>query len=246
MTARAPRLHHDGAIALAAFGAVLWWDLSGLDPVVSHWFGNAHGFAWRNAWLTETVLHRGGRALAGCVLAMLTVDAVRPLRPGPSRVERLFWLGVTLACLLLVPALKHASHTSCPWDLAMFGGLAPYVPHWRLRVLDGGPGHCFPSGHAVAAFAFLSGYFLWREHRPVAARRWLAGVLATGVMFGGAQLVRGAHFLSHVLWSAWLCWAVCALAARVWKARRRGAAWRRRATGGHLFERHRDSGELAS
>jgi membrane-associated PAP2 superfamily phosphatase len=241
MTARSLCVHHDGTIALAALGAVLLWDLSGLDPVVSHWFGNAHGFAWRNVWLTETVLHRGGRALAWCVLAVLAVDMVRPLRPGPSRVERLFWLGITLACLLLVPALKHASHTSCPWDLAMFGGLAHYVPHWRLGVLDGGPGHCFPSGHAVAAFAFLSGYFLWRGHRPVAARRWLVGVLITGVLFGGAQLVRGAHFLSHILWSAWLCWAVCALAARLEAVKLHRPPWLGRATARSFRGRRGDS-----
>ena len=45
-------------------------------------------------------------------------------------------------------------------------------------------------------------------------RWWLAGVCVTGLLFGWAQLARGAHFASHTLWSAWLCWAVCVASAR--------------------------------
>ena len=70
------------------------------------------------------------------------------------------------------------------------------------------------SGHAVAAFAFLSLHFRWRTSRPRAARLALLAVTVLGALFGWAQLARGAHFASHTLWSAWLCWVVCALAAR--------------------------------
>jgi membrane-associated PAP2 superfamily phosphatase len=121
------------------------------------------------------------------------------------------WVLVTLACLLLVPALKRVSDTSCPWDLQAFGGVANYVLHWQFGVADGGPGRCFPSGHALAAFAFISGWFALRSHAPRAARMWLLGVLAFGALFGGAQLLRGAHYPSHTLWSAWICWTTCAL-----------------------------------
>lgn len=215
MTAR-----RDGAVALAALGLLLLWERSGLDLVVSGWFADAGGFAWRDAWWAQAVLHDGVRGLAGVVLAVLAVDAWRLLWPGPPRAQRLYWLGVTLACLLLVPALKHWSRTSCPWDLAPFGGHYPYVPHWRWNVADGGPGECFPSGHAVAAFAFLGTYCLWRPYRPVAARRWLAAVMVAGAAAGAAQVVRGAHFVSHVLWSAWLCWTICTLADRAAAVRR--------------------------
>ena len=41
----------------------------------------------------------------------------------------------TLAlCVLAVPALKQISTTSCPWDLAEFGGVARYASHWALGV----------------------------------------------------------------------------------------------------------------
>lgn len=199
----------DAWIAVAAGVLLVAWEWSGWDLVVVRRFGDAHGFAWRDAWLTGTLLHQGGRALAWVVLGLLAIDAWRPLVAGPTTSERRRWLLVSLACLLLIPALKRFSATSCPWDLLEFGGTAAYVPHWMAGIVDGGPGHCFPSGHAVAAFGFLPGYFLWREHRPALARGWLVAVGMAGAVFGAAQLSRGAHPPSHTLWSAWLCWVVC-------------------------------------
>jgi len=45
---------------------------------------------------------------------------------------------------------------------------------------------------------------------PQTARRWLAGAMLAGFVFGLAQQVRGAHYMSHTLWTAWLCWSVAA------------------------------------
>lgn len=190
---------------------LLVWDLSGLDLTLIHAVGTSSGFAWRDAWWTSRVLHDGGRLLGWAVLAALVVNIWRPWWQGPTPRERVAWVLITLACLLLVPALKRVSATSCPWDLQVFGGVAAYVPHWQFGMHDGGPGHCFPSGHAVAAFAFVSGWFALRHHAPRSARWWLAAVLGLGVVFGWAQMVRGAHYASHTMWSAWICWTACAL-----------------------------------
>ena len=209
----APAWQRDAAVTLALALVLLAWDASRLDLVVMRQVGTVHGFAWRDAWLTSTLLHEGGRWAAPLVFAGLLLDAWRPIVRGPSRARRLRGLLATLACLVVVPALKQHSATSCPWDLAEFGGVAFYVPHWSTGVADGGPGHCFPSGHAVAAFAFIGPYFVLRPDRPAAARAWLASVCAVGVLFGWAQVSRGAHYPSHVLWSAWSCWAICAALA---------------------------------
>jgi membrane-associated PAP2 superfamily phosphatase len=32
--------------------------------------------------------------------------------------------------------------------------------------------------------------------------------------------MRGAHYLSHSLWTAWVCWAVCVLATHAPRLRR--------------------------
>jgi membrane-associated PAP2 superfamily phosphatase len=207
----APHGRRDGAVVALGLLALLAWDASGLDLAVIHAVGSPSGFALRDAWWTSNLLHDGGRLLGWAVLAALVVNIWRPWWNGPTPRERVAWVLVTLACLLLVPTLKRFSATSCPWDLQAFGGVANYVSHWQFGVADGGPGHCFPSGHAVAAFAFISGWFALRPHAPRAARMWLLGVLAFGALFGGAQLLRGAHYPSHTLWSAWICWTACAL-----------------------------------
>lgn len=208
----------DAWITLVALAALVLWEFSGLDLALTRWIATPQGFAWRDSPLASGVLHSGGRALGWLVLLLLVWDAVRPFAAGPSRAERVLGIAVVLAGLVLVPMLKRFSTTSCPWDLAEFGGRAAYVPHWMSGITDGGPGHCFPSGHAVAAFAFFGVYFLWRHHRPPVARAALIAVLVLGFAFGWAQWVRGAHFISHTLWSAWLCWVIAALAARCWPA----------------------------
>jgi membrane-associated PAP2 superfamily phosphatase len=201
-------------ISLAALVLLLLWDLAGLDLAAMHLVGNAQGFAWQHAFFTSTLLHQGGRLLGWGLLGLLLVNVWRPLWAGPRRADRVRWLAVTALCVLAVPALKQINHTSCPWDLSQFGGMAAYVGHWQPGLGDGGPGRCFPSGHATAAFAFFSGWFALREHQPRAARWWLAGVLLAGLALGAGQYLRGAHYPSHTLWTAWLCWVLCALLSR--------------------------------
>ncbi len=215
-------LRRDLAVTLGTLLALLAWDASGADLAAARLFGNAQGFAWRDSFWTSTLLHDGGRIAAWVLLALLVAAALRAgagTATQPGRATRWRWIAVILAGVIAVPALKRLSLTSCPWELAEFGGVAHYVSHWARGLGDGGAGHCFPSGHAVAAFAFLGLYFQWRDLNPRRARAWLLGVLATGLAFGGAQLVRGAHFPSHTLWTGWLCWVLCATAAAVFEAR---------------------------
>ncbi len=213
------------ALSLAVLALLLTWDFSGADLALSQRLGSPRGFAWRDAWLTRDLLHEGGRRAALALLALLGWQAWRgsTADAGPSRRERRFWFAVMLASALLLPALKGFSASSCPWSLQDFGGSAPYVPHWLLGRLDGGPGHCFPSGHAVAGYAFIGLYFQWRPHDARRARAWLIAALALGTLFGAAQLLRGAHFASHVAWSAWLCWTLALLAERFAPAAQRQA-----------------------
>lgn len=213
---RAPARQRDSAVwgATISLALLLVWDATALDLHLVRLFADGAGFALRDHWLTSGVLHQGGRALAWIVAALLMVNVFKPLFALQSRRERIWWLAATLACIALISVLKRASATSCPWDLAEFGGAAHYVSHWRLGVADGGGGHCFPSGHAGAAFAFVSGFFALRRAYPSAARLWLAGVLVIGTLFGLGQLARGAHYASHTLWAAWLCWALCVGSAR--------------------------------
>ena len=199
----------DAAVPLLAVAALmlLAWDLGAADVAVMQAIGTPSGFPLRDAFVPSVLLHGGGRWLSGLWMTGWVLWAVLG-SSGPPRRRRRRALGVAIAALVLVPAMKQLSATSCPWEWTAFGGGAQWVSHWRLGVGDGGSGHCFPSGHAAAAFAFLPGYFMLRGDHPRAARVWLQSCLLLGVAFGAAQVVRGAHPPSHIAWTAWLCAAI--------------------------------------
>ena len=188
----------------------LAWDGAGQDLALARWFGDPSGFAYRDHWLFSGVLHRGARRVAWALQFALIlaiwwpVGVLRLL----SRRERVVMLIASMLVLLVVTGLKSSSSTSCPWELREFGGVAQYISHWRWQVLDGGEGNCFPAGHASAAFCFFSGYFALRHKAQRAALVWLAMALLAGTLIGVAQQVRGAHYLSHTFWTAWICWVV--------------------------------------
>lgn len=198
--------------SLGMLAALLAWDASGLDLPMARLFGDADGFALRSHWLLTTVLHEGGRIVAWALVLALCLGVWWPVGPlhrlPPGR--RLQLAVGALAAVLAVSALKSISTTSCPQELAMFGRSAQYLSHWHWPpgLTDGGSGHCFPAGHASAGFAFIAGWFACRRHDRRQAWAWLGGALLAGTVLGLGQQVRGAHFMSHTLWSAYVCWCV--------------------------------------
>ena len=207
------------ATGLAAL-VLLAWEASGLDLWFAHLAGGAHGFPLRDNWLLAHVLHDEAHTAFGVLTVTLFLSVAWPgSLAGVSQGQRLQWAASALAAGLAVWSLKVLSATSCPWDLQDFGGLAPYLPHWAPRA-DGGPGHCFPAGHAAWGFGLLGGYFALRESHPRAALGVLAASLCAGLVLGLAQQWRGAHFMSHTLSAAWICWAVAWGVDALWRPQR--------------------------
>jgi len=198
------------AWTLGSLVLLLLWDASGLDLPLARLFGTPAGFALHDNWFLTQVVHEGGKRASWIALALLFVAIRWPV--GPLRrlrlAERVQLALSVVVSVVVVSLIKTTSHTSCPWDLQDFGGVAHHVSHWAWGVRDGGPGRCFPGGHASAAFAYMGGYFALRRAAPRAALAWLAGAMALGFVFGWAQQMRGAHYMSHTLWTAWICWTV--------------------------------------
>ena len=195
-------------LTLVALGLLLIWDVSGGDLWLAHQAGSATGFPLRdNFWLTR-VLHEGGRIGAWLLWLVLLPALCRPACWPRSLDRKSRWQLIisVLAAVLIVNILKYVSHSSCPWSLEEFGGTATYVPHWLWRNGDGGPGRCFPAGHASAGFAFMTAWFSWCRSSPITAAAWLGAAMAAGLILGVGQQLRGAHFMSHTLWTAWICW----------------------------------------
>jgi membrane-associated PAP2 superfamily phosphatase len=183
--------------------------------VARAWAWDAETGRWlgRGAWWADSLLHRGGRAaiLAVALVVGLALLASR-LRPSLHAWSRP--AGYLLLAMALgwgaVGGLKQITNIACPLDLEDFGGRRPYVSLLGERPANLPRAKCFPGAHAASGFALLAFYFGLRERRPRAARAALLAGLAVGTLFSFAQQARGAHFLSHDVWSAFLVWLICA------------------------------------
>jgi membrane-associated PAP2 superfamily phosphatase len=205
-------LRRDGAITVLALCAILCWEWGGQDMAMAAWFGSAAGFPLRDNALFDALLHRWPHHLAWVILFALMAQIRWPLGFFKALPRKALVLGIvaTVLAILWIQILKRYSPTSCPWDARYFGGPALQLPHWRALLSglrDGGGGHCFPAGGASSGFAFVAAYPFLRPHAPRFACYWLAAALMAGFIIGIAQQMRGAHFMSHTLWTAWLCWA---------------------------------------
>jgi membrane-associated PAP2 superfamily phosphatase len=212
-----PRVHAIAwLIALAA--CTLLWDALALDLSISRLFGTSRGFALTQHPIWGMGLYRLQRLLAWTSLLLVIWMCFRPAGAFTAmpRSERFFMLAAVLMALMTIQVLKRNSLTSCPWSLQEFGGAAQYVSHWILGVGDGDSGHCFPAGHSSGALCFLAVpvYMLWHDKRWAYAL--LAAVLLAGGVWGGTQLIRGAHYVSHTLWTATICLSVALLLRAVW------------------------------
>jgi membrane-associated PAP2 superfamily phosphatase len=193
--------------------------LTGLfyDPVT-------HRFPLRDQAFWAVIMHTGLKYLSVAVwfaLLLWWLSLRRQSSRQPLRRAIGFTLIVTLLATLAVSSLRAISPHSCPWDLSAFGGSAEYFRFFDAVPLNPGPGRCAPSGHAASGFVWLAGYIALRDVDRKAARVALAFSLLLGILAGLTQLARGAHFLSHVLMTAWICFAVAWSCDRLCKTRSR-------------------------
>ena len=168
-------------------------------------------WALRSSFLAEGLIHILGRDLSTAAwLCVLAAWVVARLRGGMLHWRRplAMLLLSTLLATALVAWIKSWSNMDCPWDLARYGGTREYVGLLSLRPIGLPRAACFPGGHASAGYAWMALYFFFLVMRP--RWRWAGlGVgIGLGLLFGVTQQLRGAHFLSHDLWTAAICWGV--------------------------------------
>jgi membrane-associated PAP2 superfamily phosphatase len=205
-----------GALALAA----MLVRNTGIDHALTAFFYDAatHRFPAHASAALELFGHRFAKTAVTMVwIALLVMAASTHLWPAwRSRLtahRAALWAAVAGMAMgpTVVVALKGLNSYHCPWDLREFGGAADFVTNWFVSAAE--VGHCFPGGHAAAGFCLVALYFLACElERPQLARIALAGTLIAGVGFSAVRMAQGAHFLSHNLWAAAICWAMAALA----------------------------------
>jgi membrane-associated PAP2 superfamily phosphatase len=192
-----------------ALAALAIWLLarSGLDFRISAlaYSAEARAFPLKDAWLFAVLGHSTLKYFAvGVWCALLVVAAATPRWRRPALHA---WLGMALAAFA-VAGLRELSAHSCPWDLVEFGGVAQWFPVFGAVPAIPGPGRCLPAAHASTGFALFALYFALRDEQPRLARWALALAWVLGLTAAAVQVARGAHFVSHGLWTAWLSWGL--------------------------------------
>lgn len=167
------------------------------------------GGTWmRHYWLFDRVIHDGGRLLVHIMVIVLIGVLVGSFVNPYLRTYRnglIYLFTVVLCALALVNTLKAISGIPCPWSVARYGGSEAFRDIWSGFSFERG---CFPAGHASGGYAWVALYFFARVYFPRMRYRGLAVGLGLGLVFGVGQQFRGAHFLSHDIWTLTICWYV--------------------------------------
>lgn len=204
------------------------FETTGIDLWVQDYFYNFQTHAWlvdaQSAW-PRLVFYIGPKALLWISGVLLLGLACAPSHwrsrlPLPGLKRRDLW--VTVGTLALAPLLvatgKAATNVFTPNQIHHYGGFAPYV-----KVLEGYPaadhpkkrGRGFPAGHASGGFALmaLAGHAATRRGRAMG----VAVGLTVGWMMGLYQMLKGAHYLSHTVLTALICWIIFLVLRRALK-----------------------------
>ncbi|HEY6644833.1 phosphatase PAP2 family protein [Povalibacter sp.] len=190
------------------------------DAVRQRWLGG-------DSWWANEFMHSGGGWLVRSIIAAIAVAWIATFISERMRHWRrpfAYFLLSTLSTIAIIGFLKHVTNVDCPWDLTIFAGRFPYVHLFADRPDALRTAHCFPAAHAGSAYALMAVYFAALELDQRWARAGLAMAVALGLVFGIAQQSRGAHFVSHDLYSATIAWCVsltlycAAFRCRLWGA----------------------------
>ena len=206
------------AVLLAVTGGLMAWVFHAtrldLQLAAPYYDPVNHAFPWRFAWISKYFIHRYVKyalLTAGVgVWAIAVWTRLRPRASGFFATHRRRWWLVAWSLVLvptLIGILRRFSPMHCPWEIVDFGGYAPYVDLLTAGPAGMRPGRCFPAAFVASASWTLAFALLWYpEHKR---RSVVAGLVALSLSFGlgWVQQMRGAHFLSHTLWSLWVSWA---------------------------------------
>jgi membrane-associated PAP2 superfamily phosphatase len=181
------------------------------------------GWTLRESWFLQTVIHHGGRNLVFLIVALMIFACITSwvfFRSNLILIKILSYLTLsTTLSLLVVLGLKQITTLPCPWSLLSFGGGIVDIQLDQVFSSEMTQRHCFPAGHSSLGFALFSIYFAARIGRDSGVqklqsqnlKRYLLPGLVLGAIFGLAQEIRGAHFLSHDITTAALCWLISGL-----------------------------------
>lgn len=216
--------------ALAALVCVLaLFEFTSLDLWVQDFFYDFRTHAWivdaREFW-GRLFFYTGPKVvlvIAGVAALVLAFGRTRwrkaLSRPPVRRRDLLVFVAVLATGPALIALGKATTNIYFPSQITRYGGKVAYVKLFE-RFAPGDrpakPGEGFPAGHASGGFALLALAGLGRARRWRTRGVWIG--MAAGSLMGGYQMLKGAHYLSHTLVTALVCWLLFLLWRRVFGA----------------------------
>jgi membrane-associated PAP2 superfamily phosphatase len=210
-----------GAVRAGLIVALLFSVLNeyfGFDRKLADLIYLAGNHSWalqKNYWL-QKIIHNAGRNVS--IFLELTVLTLyfgsfyfRKIKK--FRQVLLYLFLSVLVSTSLISIGKHTLSLSCPWEFSIYGGQLNYLSRISQLWVANGEG-CFPAGHSSAGYSWICLFFagIYLKNRW----SWFGLVipLIVGFVFGFAQQLRGAHFLSDDIWTLTICWITAVLLYR--------------------------------
>ncbi|MDV8155161.1 phosphatase PAP2 family protein [Acinetobacter bereziniae] len=184
-----------------------------IDMQLIHpWIDSAGNFPLKNNWFLVEINHKLIKHLVIGFFVIILLSWIASfkfdqLKAFKWQLGYLFWVSV-LSTVLIGLLKSHSAH-ACPWSMTESTAFG-YV--WDFSATQG---HCFPGGHASTGFSLLTGFFVFRKSNPKIAYFFLCLGLVLGFITGWGQMMRGAHFLSHNLWTGWIIYTFNLMVYRI-------------------------------
>jgi membrane-associated PAP2 superfamily phosphatase len=180
--------------------------------LIHPWIDSAGKFPLKNNWFLVEINHKLIKHLVIGFFVIILLSWIASfkfdqLKAFKWQLGYLFWVSV-LSTVLIGLLKSHSAH-ACPWSMTESTAFG-YV--WDFSATQG---HCFPGGHASTGFSLLTGFFVFRKSNPKIAYFFLCLGLVLGFITGWGQMMRGAHFLSHNLWTGWIIYTFNLLVYRI-------------------------------
>lgn len=199
---------------LLALSFTILWNFFGIGGVVDlkliFPFVDLMGqFPLKNHWVLAELNHRYIKNILILVYLAFLLGWLASFKFHTWQIRRWefgYYFCIVAVSTLLIGILKSQSAHACPWSMVTPG---PHGVTWNFSATAG---HCFPGGHASSGFALMAGYFVYRQSNYPRARIILIAAIILGFSMGWAQMMRGAHFFSHNLWTGWIIWCVNVIA----------------------------------
>lgn len=173
--------------------------------LIQFWMSPQGEFVLKHDWYLDTLNHQYLKQILIIVYVSFLGLWIASFKSKKLRLMRAIYLYLFVMLILstsVIGILKSQSNPACPWDMVI---PADHSYMWDFNQTGG---HCFPGGHASTGFALMVGYFVYRvKHHRRAIFYLIAGIIL-GFGMGWAQMMRGAHFLSHNLWTGWIIWFI--------------------------------------